>query len=99
MLVYLTFISGLIFLEFLHELANFPLLLVQDLILLGFTILATSRGGTRLLLLQVLLNFFDVSLISLNHLSDISDILLLLLDLGVVLLDAVEQALTCLGER
>ena len=99
MLVYLTLISGLVFLEFLHEFADFPLLLIQDLILLSFTILASSRGGTRLLLLQVLLDFFDVSLISLNHLSDISDILLLLLDLGIVLLDAVEQALTCLWER
>ena len=46
-----------------------------------------------------MLDFFDVSLISLNHLSDISDILLLLFDLGVVLLYTVEEALTCLRER
>lgn len=99
MLVYLAFISGLVFLELFHEFTDFPLLLIQDFVLLGLAILATSRCGTRLLLLQVLLDLFDVPLIGLNHLSDISDILFLLLDLGVVLLDAIEQALTCLGER
>ena len=98
MFVDLALISGLVFLELLHEFADFSLLLVEDLVLLGLAIFATSGCGTRLLLLQVLLDLFDVPLIGLNHLSYISDILLLLLDLGIVLLDAVEQALTCLGE-
>ena len=42
MFVYLSLVSGLVFLEFLHEFANFPLLLVQDLVLLGLAILTTS---------------------------------------------------------
>ena len=41
-----------------------------------------------------MLNLLDVALVCLDHLADVSYVLLELLDLGVVLLDTVEKALT-----
>jgi len=97
----LLLVLGLFLFKALHELVDLALLLIQDFILLSLAVLSTSASATAtgLLLLQVLLNLLDVPLIRLDHLSNISHVLFQLLDLRVVLLDPVEQALARLGER
>jgi hypothetical protein len=65
------------------------------------SLIALSSAGsspTSLLLLQVLLNLLNVTLVRINDLAHIAQIFLDLLDLRIILLDAVEQSLTCLRE-
>jgi hypothetical protein len=75
------------------ELIDFLLLLVKDLILLRVFILS-RLGSARYFVLDV----FNVLLVSLNHLSHVRNLLLLLLDLSIVLLNSVHQSLTGLWE-
>ncbi len=98
MVVDLAFVLSLFFFETLHEVIDFALFLVKNLVLLSFTVLSTSTLSARLLLLEILLNLLDVTLVGLDHLADIGDIFLELFDLGIVLLDPVEEAFTGLGE-
>lgn len=91
MILNLTFVDDFLILKLLHEVVDFFLLLIQDLILLGIIFIT-------LLLLQILFNLLDALLISLNHLPDVSHILLSLLDFSVVLFDSVQQSFSRLGE-
>lgn len=92
-------ISSLLLLETLHEFIYLALLLIQDFILLRLISLGSgSATATSFLLSKVLLDLLDVSLIGLNHLPNVGNVLLQLLDLRVVLLDSVQQSLTCLWE-
>lgn len=75
-IVDLAFVLGLFFFETLHEVIDLALFLVKNLILLSFTVLSSCALCARLLLLEILLNLFDVALIGLDHLADIGDILL-----------------------
>lgn len=88
----LALIRGLLFLKLLHKIIDLLFLLIENFVLLGLILI-------RLLLLQVLFNFFDVSLIGLNDLSNIVDIFFDLLDFCVILLDSVKQSLSGFGER
>ena len=99
MIVDLAFVLSLFFFETLHEVVDLTLFLVKNLVFLSFTVLSSCTLTARLLLLEILLNLLDVALVGFNHLADISNILLELFDLGIVLLDPVEQAFTCLRER
>ncbi len=88
----LALVLGLLFLEALHEVVDLALLLVEDFVLLSLTVLSAGVVATTtcFFLLKVLLNLLDVSLVGLDHLADVGNILLELLDLGIVLLDSVE---------
>jgi len=79
-------------LELLHVLVNLFLLFVEDLVLLH--VIAT----VLLLVFQVVVDVFDVPLVCLDDLADVSQLLVLLLDLRVVLFDAIHQTLSRLGE-
>lgn len=69
------------------------LLLVKDLVLLHvFT-------AIFLFVLQIILDIFDVPLISFNNSSNIINLFLLLLDLCIVLLDSIHKSFTSLWER
>lgn len=87
----LLLIGSLLFFELLHELVDLLLLLVEDLVFLGFSLVT-------LLLSQVLLDLLDVPLVGLYESPKFCHVLLPLLDLSVVLLDAVEETLTSFGE-
>ena len=71
------------------------LLLLSENFELGSLLLRTLVRLTR----QFILNFFELALVLIDNLAHFGDFLLLLLDFGVVLLDAVHQALASLGER
>lgn len=78
-------------LELLGELIDLLLLLVEDLVLLLFT-LATGSA----LLSEIVVDFLDVLLVLVNHLPHFKQVLVHLLQLGVVLLNPVLEALPCL---
>ena len=85
-------VALLLLLKLLHILVDLLLLLVEDLVLLEIF------AAVLLLVLQVVVDVLDVALVSLDHPAHIRDFFLLLLDLSVVLLDAVHQSLAGLGE-
>ena len=98
MLADLTFIGSFFLLETLHELVYLTLFLIQNFVLLGFITFSTSAPAC-FFFLKVLLNFLNVALIGLNHLADITDILLKLLNLSIILLDSIEKTLTGFRKR
>lgn len=69
-------------------------LFVKDLVLLIVVVATVFRFVTK-----VAFNFFNVTGICINHFTKVRDLLLLLLDLSVVLLYTVHEALPCLRER
>lgn len=78
-------------LKLLGELIDLLLLLVEDLVLLLFT-LATGSA----LLSEIVVDFLDILLVLINHLSHFKQVFVHLLQLGVVLLNPVLEALPCL---
>jgi len=72
MVLNLPFISGLFFLKLFHEFIDFSFLLIEDFILLSIITVRTTR--TSLLFSKILIDFLDVSLISLDHPSDIANV-------------------------
>jgi hypothetical protein len=79
-------------LKLLHVLVDLLLLFVEDFVLLH--VVATIL----LLVFQVVVDVLDVPLVCLDDFADVGQLLVLLLDLRVVLLDAVHQTLSRLGE-
>jgi len=77
---------------FLHELIDLFFFFVQDFILL---IVVIFLG----LVSKIRVNLLDLSLILLNHLSQVRYFLLLLLDFCVILFNAVHKSFSCLRER
>jgi len=78
-------------LKLLGELIDLLLLLVEDLVLLLFP-LATGSA----LLSEIVVDFLDVLLVLVNHLFHFKQVFVHLLQLGVVLLNPVLEALPCL---
>lgn len=78
----------------LSEIINLFFLFIQNLVLL-IVVVATVFGFVT----EITFNLFDVSGVCVDHLSKVGYFLLLLLDLSVVLLDSVHEALPCLRER
>lgn len=85
-------VLSLLLFEVLDELVNLLLLLVEDFVLLLVTI-------SILLLVHVRVNLFDVSLVSVDNFSSLSELLLELLDFLVLRLDTVHKSFTSFGER
>lgn len=81
----LAFIGDLVIFELLHEVIDLFFLLVENFVLLGIVFIA-------LLFLQILLNLLDVLLVGLNCGSLVIHILFSLFNLGIVLLDPVEES-------
>jgi hypothetical protein len=92
---YVSFVFSLLFFKLLGKIIDFFFFLVKNLVLLGFF----RFVATCLAALKVGFNLFDSTLVGLNDLSHISNILILHLDLGVVIFDSVHKTLTSLGER
>lgn len=98
--------SLLIIVHLLLELLLFRFVLLSkliDLLLLGvenFKLLfsAHSLAALSWLVAELVVDVLDVSIVLINHLFEVVDLLVLLLDLGVVLLDAVHKALSGLWE-
>ena len=80
-------------LELLHVVNNLLLFLVKNLKLLKVL------TAIFFAVFKVGVNVLDVSLVSLDSAFDLGHLLFLLLDLCVVVLDPVHQALTCFWER
>ena len=78
----------------LSEIINLFFLFIQNLVFL-IVVVATVFGFVT----EITFNLFDVSGVCVDHLSKVGYFLLLLLDLSVVLLDSVHEALPCLRER
>jgi len=85
-------VTRLLFLVTLHVIVDLFLLFVEDFVLLH--VLAT----VLLLVLQVVVDVFDVPLISFNHPAHVSNLFLLLFDFCVILLDAVHEPLASFWE-
>lgn len=98
-LVNLFFILVLLILELFNEVVDFFLLLVEDLVLLGVATLGVGRAALVTIAAEVVFDLLDVPLVGVDHLPHLGQLLLLLLDLRVVLLDAVHKPLSCFGER
>ena len=77
----------------LHELIDFLLFLVQNLVLL----LLVTRLTT--LVVEVIINLLDTPVVLVDCLSHFGDLLVLLLDLSVLLLDAIHETLSSFRER
>lgn len=77
----------------LHELIDFLLFLVQNLVLLLLITRLTS------LVVEVIINLLDTSVVLVDCLSHFGDLLVLLLDLSVLLLDSIHETLSSLRER
>ena len=87
----ITFVDLVLF----HELVNFLLFSVEDLVLL------VVITGTRFFgfVTQIGFNFADIPLILLHNLANVIHLFVQLLHVLVVLLDAVHKALASLRER
>ena len=87
---------SLLLFKFLSELIDLLLLGVKN-----FKLLLTGHGTASSLrfVAQLVVNISDVPVVGINHLAHVSNVLLLLLDLTIVLLDAVHEALSGLSER
>ena len=76
---------------------------VVDLLLLlvkHFKLLLAAHASTILrLVTQLILDVLDVTIVVVDHFSQVSNLLVLLLDLSIVLLNAVHKALSGLWER
>lgn len=86
--LYLFEVTCLLLLIAFHVIVNLLLLFVEDFVLLHVL------AAILLLVLQVVVDVLDVSLICLDHSTHISNLFFLLLDLRVVLLDAIHKPLT-----
>lgn len=85
----------LIILVLLRELIDLLLLVVENLKLF----LAThATTGALSPILQLVFDIFDIAIVGVDHFSQIANLLILLLDLGIVLLDAIHEALASLRE-
>ena len=78
-----------------HELVNFLLFLVEDLVLL----VVVASAGLFGFVAQISLNFADIPLVLLHNLANVVHLLVKLLHVLVVLLDAVHKAFASLRER
>ena len=76
------------------KLVDLLLLLVEHLKLLFSTHSTGALGPVT----QLTLDVFDVTIILINHFSQVTDFFVLLLDLSIVLLDAIHETLSGLGE-
>lgn len=93
-LVFLDFllILGLLHLELFSKLVNLLFLLIENFVLLLLAALS-------ILFSQVLVNFLNILLVSTHHIFHLYDFLIDLLNLCIVLLDAVLEPLSGLWER
>ena len=89
----LLLVLTLLLLELLGELVDFLFFLVQDLILLLFTLPA----GTALFF-EIIVNLLNVLLVLVHHLLHLKEVLVHLFELSVVLLDPILETLPCLRE-
>ena len=80
----------------LSELVDLLLLRVEHLELL---LAAHSTVCTSWSVAHLTLDILDVTVIRVNHLTQVTDFLVLLLDLRVILLNAVHETLSSLWER
>lgn len=70
-------ISSLLLLETLHEFIYLAFLLIEDFIFLRLiAVWARATSSASFLLSKVLLDLLDVSLIGLNHLPNVGNVLL-----------------------
>ena len=86
------FVLSFLHLELLCKLVNLLFLLIKNFVLL---LLATLS----VLLSKVLVDFFDILLISIYHLFHLNDLLINLLDLCVILFDTVLESFSGLWKR
>jgi len=84
----------LLVVELERELVDFLFLLVEDLVLLLF---AMTTGLT--IFFKVIVDFLDVLLVLVNHFSHLKQVFIHLLQLSVVLLDPVLEALSSFRQR
>lgn len=87
----LLLISNFLILKTLHKFIDFLFFLVQYFILLSLIVI-------RFLFLQILINFFNVSLIRFNDSSDVLDIFFCLFHFSIILLNSVNKALSSFRE-
>ena len=79
----------------LCKLIDLLLLLIQHLKLL----FAAHTTGTFWSIAKLTLDVLDIAIVLINHLAQVANLLVLLLDLRIVLLDAVHETLSSFRER
>ena len=79
----------------LGKLIDLLLLVVKNLKLL---LAAHATASAFSSILQLVFDIFDIAIVGIDHFTQIANLLVLLLDLSVVLLDTIHEALTSLWE-
>lgn len=89
----LLFVLCLLVVELESKLIDLLFLLVQDLVFLLLALIAAFA-----ILLQIIVNFLDVLMVLVDHFTHLKKVLVHLLELSVVLLDPVLEALSGFGK-